>query len=140
MGARIAGMALAALSLSACDDRPAANAPLRANDLGLARFARQALPLTDGLERCRATHGGYPPNADAAIGCLPASAHAVRQGRFLAAGDWLISPDATGLGYSLMRRLDGTAMLVRRCSMRTCRWIFDPGDGRPSQEVKLAQR
>ncbi len=52
-------------------------------------------------------------------------------------GDWLVSPDDSGAGYTLMRHLDGKSMLLRRCAVRTCHWIYDPGDGKPAVEVKL---
>jgi hypothetical protein len=37
----------------------------------------------------------------------------------------------------MMRHIDARAMLVRRCARQACRWIYDPGDGRPSLEMNL---
>jgi hypothetical protein len=101
------------------------------------RMAREASPLTQGLERCRAMYGSYPPHADATIGCLPRTSPATRQGNFVRAGEWLISPDATGAGYTMSRQIDARAMLLRKCMRQSCRWIYDPGDGRPSLEMNL---
>ena len=137
-------LAIAALALAACDNRQSASYPAGSGggaasnaDPALLRMAQQALPATRGLERCRAAYGSYPPNADATIGCLPGGMPIKRQGSFVAVGDWIISPDQTGVGYTMMRHIDAKAMLVRRCVRQSCRWIYDPGDGRPSVEVNL---
>jgi hypothetical protein len=136
--------AITALALTACDNRQNTNYPggggsgAASNaDPALLRMAQQALPVTRGLERCRAAYGSYPPNADATIGCLPGGAPIKRQGSFVVVGDWTISPDNTGVGYTMTRQIDAKAMLVRRCVRQSCRWIYDPGDGRPSQEMNL---
>jgi hypothetical protein len=138
MGAKIiAWLCLATIVLAACDNRQSGGVP-RADASSLIRFAQDAFPITRGLEACRKVHGSYPPDADSTIGCLPRTASVARQAHFLVVGDWLISPDSSGVGYTLMRHLDGRAVLVRRCAGRICRWIYDPGDGRPSVEMKFA--
>ena len=133
----------ATLALAACDNRSSTGYPSGGGGSGssadpaLLRMAQEALPLTRGLERCRAAYGSFPPNADATIGCLPGGTPITRQGSFVVVRDWIISPDNTGVGYTMMRHLDARAMLVRRCTRQTCRWIYDPGDGRPSVEMNL---
>jgi len=133
-----ASLCLAAFALAACDNRQAGGVP-RGDDPNLIRLVRDALTITRGLDVCHKVHGSYPPDADSTIGCLPRNISATRHGHFLVVGDWLISPDSSGVGYTLMRHLDGKAMLLRRCVVRTCRWIFDPGDGRPAIELKFAE-
>jgi hypothetical protein len=129
----------AALALAACDNRPNTGYPQSGGnaDPALLRMAQEARPLIGGLERCRAAYGSFPPNADATIGCLPRGAPIRRQGSFVVVGDWIISPDSTGAGYTMTRHIDARAMLVRHCSRLTCRWIYDLGDGRPSVEMNL---
>jgi len=100
-------------------------------------MAQDARPLIQGLERCNTQYRGFPPHADAVMGCLPAGAPKRREGSAVVAGDWRISPDATGVGYTMTRHIDARAMLVRHCGRSGCRWIYDPGDGRPSLEVNL---
>ena len=134
---------LATLALAACDNRSntgySRGAPGGApsGDPVLIRMAREAMPLTQGLERCRATYGSYPPNPEATMGCLPRGAPMTRQGRFVRVGEWLISPDKTGAGYTMSRQVDARAMLLRRCVKQSCQWILDPGDGRPSLQMNL---
>jgi hypothetical protein len=139
MGARIIPwLGLAALALTACDGRQAGTPP-RDNDPSLARLVQDTFPIRRGLDACRRVHGSYPPDADSTIGCLPRNISVTREGRFLMVGDWLISPDYSGVGYTLMRHLDGKSMLLRRCAARTCHWIYDPGNGTPAVELKFAE-
>ena len=138
----VIALSLATLALAACDNRsntnPRGGGGASGNaDPALVRLAQEALPLIRGLERCRADFGGYPPNPEATMGCLPHGAPMSRQGHFVRIGEWLISPDPTGAGYTMSRQVDARAMLLRRCIKQMCRWILDPGDGRPSLEMKL---
>jgi len=137
-GAKAIAIGLTALALGSCDNRNAGNSP-RDDDPNLRRLVQEAMPITRGLEACRAAYGSFPPNPDATIGCLPRNTPVVRQGHFLAVGEWLISPDSTGVGYTLTRHLVGKAMLMRHCANKNCRWIYDPGDGKPSAELKFAE-
>ena len=139
MTTRVIALGLAALALVGCDNSPSTGGA-RDNDAALLQFAREALPLMQGLERCRNAYGSYPPNAEAIVGCLPRNTSLVRQGSFIKVGNWMISPDDTGVGYTMTRQLEGRGMLVRRCARQTCRWIYDPGNGKPAAEVKLTPR
>jgi hypothetical protein len=135
-GAKIISVGLAALALASCDNHQAGNAP-RDDDPNLRRLVQEAMPITRGLEGCRAAYGSFPPNPEATIGCLPRNTPGVRQGHFVAVGEWLISPDSTGVGYTLTRHLEGKAMLMRHCANKNCRWIYDPGNGREALTLKL---
>lgn len=136
---------LAAIALTACDN-PSNTGYAGASggggggtnaDPALVRMAQEARPLIQGLDRCNQQYHGYPPHADAVMGCLPGSAPKRREGSFVVVGEWRISPDSSGAGYTMTHHIDARAMLVRHCGRSGCRWIYDPGDGRPSLEVNL---
>ena len=132
----------ATLALAACDNRPSTSYISGAGSGTtpgpiLVGMAEEARPLIQGLERCRQQYGSFPPHADAVMGCLPAGAPKRREGSAVVADDWRIAPDSTGVGYTMTRHIDARAMLVRHCGRGGCRWIYDPGDGRPSLEVNL---
>ena len=106
-------------------------------DPAIQRMAQDARPLIQGLDRCKQQYRSYPPNPEATMGCLPYGAPMRREGSAVVVGDWRISPDPSGEGYTMTRHADARAMLVRHCGRSACHWIYDPGDGRPSLELNL---
>ncbi|MBI1212249.1 MAG: hypothetical protein GC190_12355 [Alphaproteobacteria bacterium] len=138
-GRSVIALIAAGSVLAACDNQASTgnSGGGAAPDPALRRVALEARPLIDGLERCRARYGSFPPNPEATMGCLPRGAPMRRQAGFVVVGDWTISPDPTGVGYTMTKQLDARAMLVRHCGRRACRWIYDPGDGRISVEMNL---
>lgn len=145
MRGRAVIVVIAALAgLTACDNQPSSGGYPGGGsgrgsnaDPALQRMAQEARPLIQGLDRCRSQYRSYPPNPEATMGCLPHGAPMRREGGFVVVGDWRISPDPAGEGYTMTRHIDARAMLVRHCGRSTCRWIYDPGDGRPSIEMNL---
>lgn len=136
----------AAIALAACDNPSTTASGYTGGggggggttaDPALQRIAQEARPLIQGLERCNQQYKAFPPHADAVMGCLPGGIPKRREGSFVVVGEWRISPDASGAGYTMTRTIDARSMLVRKCSRSGCRWIYDPGDGRPSLEVNL---
>jgi hypothetical protein len=106
-------------------------------DPAMQRMAQDARPLIQGLDRCKQQYRSYPPNPEAMMGCLPHGAPMRREGSAVVVGEWRISPDPSGEGYTMTRHVDARAMLVWHCGRSTCRWVYDPGDGRPSLEMNL---
>src|SRR5689334_13921152 len=111
----------ATLALAACDNNTntgyatGGGGSASTADPALVRMASEARPLIQGLERCNQQYRGFPPHADAVMGCLPAGAPKRREGSAVVVGDWRISPDSTGVGYTMTRHIDARAMLVRHC-------------------------
>jgi len=143
-GQAVIALTAATILLGACDNRSNAGYPAGGGgggstnaDPAMQRLAQEARPLIQSMERCRKQYGSFPPNPEATMGCLPRGAPMRREGGFVVVGEWTISPDSSGAGYTMTRRIDAHAMLVRHCGRQACRWIYDPGDNRPSIEMNL---
>jgi hypothetical protein len=114
----------------------APNYPAVDFDPRLTDEAKSALPVRDAVMRYFQRTAGYPSNAAAFAGDLPAGSRAFPDGT---ADGWRYAraEGPAGVGFSLWRRLGWDAGLQYRWDGSVGTWAFQPADGSPEKVVRL---